>query len=105
MTAVGVGPGIVAGNANDPSARELIIAAALDAAEEAVGIVTSIRQSEGRECTVANDPVFACPHAADMAAEVTAGPTEVDRRRCGRPVGHSHVRGVSVLCQPGKERR
>jgi hypothetical protein len=81
MTAVGVPPGLVAGNADDEPACELIITASLDAADDAVGVVASIRLSERRERGVANEPVFACPYAADMAADVTAGPTEVDRRR------------------------
>jgi hypothetical protein len=40
MTAVGVSPGVVTGNADDEPARELIVAAALDAAEEAGGAGT-----------------------------------------------------------------
>src|SRR5205823_10072522 len=82
VTAAGIGPGVVAGNANDEAARELIIAAGLDAAEETIRVVAPLRLSEqGPERRIANGPFFACPQAADMAAEVAAGPTEVDRRR------------------------
>jgi hypothetical protein len=42
MTAVDVGPGVVAGNADEEPARELIIAAALDAAEETIRMVASV---------------------------------------------------------------
>src|SRR5207237_10460594 len=82
ITAAGIGPGIIAGNANDEAARKLIIAAGLDAAEETIRVVAPLRLSEpGRVRRIANGPFFACPQAADMAAEVAAGPTEVDRRR------------------------
>src|SRR5207244_10683648 len=85
VTAAGVGPGVVAGNANDEAARELIIAAGLDAAEETIRVVAPLRLSEqGPERRIANGPFFACPQAADMAAEVAAGPTEVDWRRWRR---------------------
>src|SRR5207244_3320417 len=46
VTAAGIGPGIIAGNANDEAARELIIAAGLDAAEETIGVVAPLRLSE-----------------------------------------------------------
>jgi hypothetical protein len=68
MTAAGVSPGIIAGNTDYPPARELIIAAGLDAPEETIRAVASVRLSEeGRKRRIANGPIFACPHAADMA--------------------------------------
>jgi hypothetical protein len=109
MTAAGVSPGIIAGNADYPPARELIIAAGLDAAEETIRAVASVRLSEeGRKRRIANFPFFACPHAADMAAKVAAGPTEIiDRRRrrwrCsvygGPPPDISRIRCRQAKCQ------
>src|SRR5207249_10470718 len=65
VTAAGIGPGIIAGNANDEDARELIIAAGLDAAEETIRVVAPLRLSEpGRERRIANGPFFASPHPA-----------------------------------------
>jgi hypothetical protein len=46
MTAAGVSPSIIAGNADYPPARELIIAAGLDAADETIRAVASVRPSE-----------------------------------------------------------
>jgi hypothetical protein len=53
-------------NADDPPARELIIAGGLDAAEETIRTVASIRPAEERIPGVANGPFFACPQAAEM---------------------------------------
>src|SRR5262249_51527205 len=88
---LGVGPAIIALNAEHPTARELIIAAALHAADPAVGVVTAegsdrIRRRQG--------PILARPQATDVTADIAAGPVVNDdgwwrliERRLDRHVG------------------
>ena len=72
MAAVGVGPDVVAGNADNEPTCELIIAAGLNAAEETIRVVASVRLPEERITGFANDPFLACPQAtlgfSDLAA-------------------------------------
>src|SRR5215471_4397809 len=83
VVAAAAGPVIITLDADHPSAGELIIAAALQAAEEAAGVrVEGLTEERIADQAVGEFPVH--PKAADVAAEVTAGPTEDDRRRCWR---------------------
>ena len=76
------GPAVLGFDARDPVRRELIVGAALDAAEEAAG---------------AQDAVVAGEAAAEMTADVEAGPV-VDRRHIGRSLGVAR-RGAEVGCK------
>ena len=76
LLAFGVGPGVVARNANDETAHELIIAAGLETAQEANRIVGPVRQSKGDAEGIVIDPFLVRPQAANMAADVAASPAK-----------------------------
>src|SRR6266508_864399 len=79
VTAMRVGPTVVALD-TEHDLTDLVVAADLDAADDVVRIMAA-RRDAGRKCHIG--PVLLRPKAADMAAEVAAGPAEVhwDRRR------------------------
>src|SRR4051812_38788423 len=86
-----VGPIIVALDTNDPASGELIIAAELAATECAAGIATKRPTAEPSQ--IWRFELLLDPGAADVAADIAAGPAEeVDWRRslvdrCSAEVG------------------
>ena len=82
MAGLGVGPSIVALDANHPAASELIIATGLHAAQPAVDVVIA---GLGQRSI---NKLLPCPQTADVAADVAAGPGPYldrdDHRRLGR---------------------
>ena len=70
-------PAVLAFDTDDPVGSELVVGAALQAAEEAAAAVVVERAGEA---------VVAAEFTADMAADIEAGPI-VDRRDIGRSLG------------------
>src|SRR5262249_6905318 len=84
VAALGIGPGIVALNADHKAAGKLIVATDLGAADEAMLIVFAERLAVKGAAGGAHDPVLLRrPQAARMAAEEAArpAPSRDDRRR------------------------
>src|SRR5215813_2730842 len=84
MAALGIGPGIVALDADHKAAGELIVATGLRAAQPAVQRVLAERLPVKRAAGRTHDPVLRLrPHSARMAADVAAAPApnRNDRRR------------------------
>src|SRR5262249_16124929 len=84
MAALGIGPGIVALDADHKAAGELIVATGLRAAQPAVQRVFAERLPVKRAAGRAHDPVLRLrPQTARMAADVAAAPApnRNDRRR------------------------
>jgi hypothetical protein len=97
VAAIGVGPSVVARNAGDETARELIIAAGLDAAQDATRIVGPFRLSKGDAAGIMIEPLLVRLQAANVTADVAASPAEaidrIDRSRRRCPVhGPAHIR-------------
>src|SRR5262249_51793098 len=84
--ATDIGPVVIALDADHPAAGELIIAADLYAAERAAAVRT-----EGLTEDRAGD-FLVDPDAADVAADVAAGPAEIDRWRRRSLGGHPQIR-------------
>src|SRR5215813_404204 len=85
VAALGIGPGIVALDADHKAAGELIVATGLRAAKPAVQRVFAERLAVKSAAGRAHDPVLRLrPQTAGMAADVAAAPApnRNDRRRC-----------------------
>jgi len=84
MAALGIGPGLVALDADHKAASKLIIATGLHAANPAIRIMSAERLAEKIAAGRPDNPLLLLgPQAARMAAHVAAGPApnRDDRRR------------------------
>src|SRR5262249_15424669 len=92
VAALGIGPGIVALDADHKAAGKLVVAAGLRAAKPAVQRVFAERLAVKRAAGRAHDPVLRLrPQTARMAADVAAAPAP-NRNERGRLIdGKAHV--------------
>ena len=74
MAALGIGPGIVALDADHEAAGELIVATGLHAAKPAIDMVSAQRLAEKIAAGRPVGPILLGPQAAGMAAEEAAAP-------------------------------